>query len=135
MKTRVSCPACMKFMLTSSNTWVVAKFVINHQNHELSNFDNIFNHYFHKTKTIRSWIADLRKEGISLTTISKVLNVLNIDEEGDSHKYKIITQQDQVTDYTRKIKKSNIGNRFIFVIRHFQDRRESSRLLFFYEDG
>lgn len=48
--TRVGCPARMTVRLTRSKTWVVAKFVGEHQNHELSSPSEVLNHYSHKPK-------------------------------------------------------------------------------------
>lgn len=51
--TRVGCPAKMTVRLTPSKTWMVAKFVGEHKNHELSSPSKVSNHYSHKLKNQR----------------------------------------------------------------------------------
>jgi hypothetical protein len=77
--TRVGCGAKMKIRLTSTNKWVVQKFVEEHSNHELTSPDKVLMHYSHKQKhrsgPIRKAMGDLSDVGMGPSNIARVLNV------------------------------------------------------------
>ena len=124
---RVSCGAKMKIKLTSSDTWVVIKFVGEHT-HDITSPNKVFHHYSHRKqhriKVARSYIQKLSQEGITLN-ISRVPHVTYGSQNGSQ-----ITPQ-QCSDHIRTIRKNNIGNECISIIRNFQDRRATDPDFYF----
>lgn len=104
--TRVGCPARMNIKLSTSNTWMVHKFIEEHQNHQLCSSDKVAHHYSHKqnhrSQITKTWIERCHGAGMCPSHIARVLNV------GMENQFEEVTTQ-QCIDHIRAIK-SNIGD-------------------------
>ncbi|XP_020262581.1 serine/arginine repetitive matrix protein 2-like [Asparagus officinalis] len=105
-ETRVGCKAMMRIKLLEDKTWEVVGFIEDHTNHMLSSPDKAKMHrsqqQFHRSKRCKKIIQCLQEEGITPSTISRVINATSGREDES------VTPQ-QCIDYMKTQRHNNIG--------------------------
>ncbi|XP_020263101.1 protein FAR1-RELATED SEQUENCE 5-like [Asparagus officinalis] len=127
-ETRVGCKAMMRIKLMEDKTWKVIGFIEDHTNHMLSSPDKAKMHrsqqQFHRSKRCKKIIQCLQEEGITPSTISRVINATSGRED------ELVTPQ-QCIDYMKTQRHNNIGNECISVIQYFQRKAASDADFYF----
>ncbi|XP_020266583.1 protein FAR1-RELATED SEQUENCE 5-like [Asparagus officinalis] len=127
-ETRVGCKAMMRIKLMEDKTWQVIGFIEDHTNHMLSSPDKAKMHkshqQFHRSKMCKKMIQCFQEEGITPSTISRVINATSGREDES------VTPQ-QCIDYMKTQRHNNIGNECIFVIQHFQRKAANDADFYF----
>ncbi|XP_020253917.1 protein FAR1-RELATED SEQUENCE 5-like [Asparagus officinalis] len=123
-ETRVGCKAMMRIKLMEDKTWKVIGFIEDHTNHMLSSPDKAKMHrsqqQFHRSKRFKKIIQCLQEEGITPSTISRVISITSGREDES------VTPQ-QCIDYMKTQRHNNIMNKKKHLFGYFRNGMRSTQ--------
>ena len=113
-------------LLPDRRFWVVTKFADSHS-HDLSSPSKVhhfYSHQKHRSKMSRTIMINLVDVGMRSSNITCVVNTINHRESCEQ------VNAQECIDFIRH-KRNNIGQKFISIIKYFQEKAESDPEFFF----